>query len=45
MGPLIRRRRSLQLGSAERLKGCSRGSPGEKVRRELFQGIRRNKGG
>ena len=44
MGPLIRRGRSLQLEGGERLKGCSGGSPGEEVRRELFQNIRRSKG-
>ena len=44
MGPLIRRGRSSQLVRSEGLKRDSRGSPGEQVCRELFQGIRRSKG-
>ena len=44
MGPFIGRSRLLQLGSGERLKEGSRGSPGEKICRKLLQGIGRGKG-
>ena len=36
MGPFVGRSRPLQLGSGERLKGCSRGSLGEKICCELL---------
>ena len=44
MGPLVRRSRSSQLVRSEGLKGYSRSGPGEKICRELLQGIRRSKG-
>ena len=44
VSPLIGRSRSPQLVRGERPKGYSRGGAGEKIRRELLQGIRRSKG-
>ena len=44
VSPLIGRGRSSQLVRSEGLKGCSRSGPGEKICRELLQGIRRSKG-
>ena len=44
MSPFIGRGRSSQLVRSEGLKGYSRGGPGEKICRELLQGIRRSKG-